>query len=115
MLGTGVGMERRERGGYRDVYEGLVRRERNWTGLKVHNVLTVVKRWHGWLGLVLYVAFVGEMARPLTRKFGLYVSLFVMLFLYHFACGQYLTPPLWLLLSVIASLRRTHLGGARHS
>jgi hypothetical protein len=109
LLGTGLGREQQELDAYRQIYDrvSLIAEDRN--EIKIHNLFTVVKVMQGWIGLLLYWALLWTILQPLTRKFRVFIPLFVIAVLLQFASGYFLVPFYWSLLATLAILRKTPL------
>lgn len=107
--GTGLGMEERELTTYLDIYRETSLRSIVSSEVKIHNILTAIRFFQGWLGVGLYGMLLWTILLPKMGKWTKFLPVLVFFILYHFASGQYLTPGFWSLLALMALLRRAQL------
>lgn len=110
IYGTGLGMEERELSTYLNIYREASLRSIIRDEVKIHNILTTIRFFQGWLGLALYSMLLWIILLPKKGRWVAFFSMFVFFILYHFASGLYLSPSFWSLLALIALLRSTQLG-----
>lgn len=113
MFGTGMGREHEEIDLYQRIYADTSIRDRQMDTVKMHNIFTVVKVMQGWVGVVLYVALLWSITRPMTFRMRAYAPLFMLLLLYQFSLGQLLSPFYWGTLGLLYLMRRLPLLGYR--
>lgn len=110
IYGTGLGMEERELSTYLNIYRAVSLRSIIRDEVKIHNILTTIRFFQGWLGLALYSMLLWMILLPKKGRWAAFFPMFVFFILYHFASGLYLSPSFWSLLALIALLRRAQLG-----
>lgn len=110
IYGTGLGMEERGLSTYLNIYREVSLRSIIRDEVKIHNILTTIRFFQGWLGLALYSMLLWMILLPKKGRWAAFFPMFVFFILYHFASGLYLSPSFWSLLALIALLRRTQLG-----
>lgn len=108
-FGTGLGMEERGFTTYLDIYREASPRSFVQEEVKIHNILTTIRFFQGWLGVVLYGILLWNILLPGSRSQRTFSSVFVFFILYHFTSGLYLSPSFWALLALIALMRRVQL------
>lgn len=109
--GTGLGMETRELDTYLNIYREASLRSLARDEVKIHNILTTVRFFQGWLGLALYSLLLWVLLLPRSGQQAAFFPVLVFFILYHFASGLYLSPSFWSMIALMALLRRIQLGG----
>ncbi len=107
--GTGLGMEERELDTYLRIYREVSLRSFVQDEVKIHNILTTVRFFQGWLGVILYGILLWMLVLLRAGDLTKFSSVLLFFTLYHFASGLYLSPSFWTLLALIALLRRMQL------
>ena len=114
LLGTGLGLEERDIQTYLDIYQPLI----PWTlsgEVRIHNIFAIAKFQQGILGLATYLALLWAILHPTTglrtserRRFGLkdLMPMIILIVMYFFSSGYYVSPIHWTLLAFVAILRR---------
>lgn len=110
IYGTGLGMEERGSDTYLRIYSEASLRELTSDEVKIHNILTAIRFFQGWLGIALYGLLLWAIFLPGRGSYTAFFSMFVFFVIFHFASGLYLSPGFWSLLALIALLRRIQLG-----
>jgi hypothetical protein len=108
-FGTGLGMEEREFTTYLDIYREASLRSFVQDEVKIHNTLTTIRFFQGWLGVVVYGILLWNILLPKSGGQRTFSSVLVFFILYHFASGFYLSPSFWALVALIALMRRVQL------
>ena len=106
MFGAGLGMEDREQSIYFSIYEDTTIRSFNQNSIKIHNIITAIKFFQGWLGIILYGIMLWIILLPLAGKYNTFLPILIFFVLFHFSSGLYLNPVFWSFLALVTLLRR---------
>lgn len=109
VFGAGLGMEVRELDTYLNVYREASLRSFVQDEVKIHNILTTVRFFQGWIGVAFYGLLVGAILLPGSGRLRGFFPMALFFALYHFASGLYLHPAFWSLLALMAISRRIQL------
>jgi hypothetical protein len=109
-VGYGLGMEE----SYRPVMSAFYSQFYSQFSTNINNIFTVIQITQGWGGMAIHITGLLVLIYPFKNKDkSLYLPLFAMFFLLHFASGFYIDPIFWGQFALISILRNADLEALR--